>query len=248
MKKLLAIFFLFIVLSSCNQVKKEDTFSTSNEAFENVLERFPSLVYSHRDSVQFISKRKISIENDSVQINLIKIEGDKDENQILIFKNKFNEYYAIPVFTTMHRDYWNFENDTILNKFPKVGTTFEKEYNSIFSKLKLKKNFYTFHNLCFNEILKFEYISDCSHLNKYRKYKYSNSYGLINNENWTYCSKRINTNIDNVLKLWKKYDTDLYFGDGMFIMFDNIFESNRSNKPIKIKCFRQDCNLLYTKL
>lgn len=248
MKNLLAIFFLFIVLGSCNQVKKEDTFSTSNEAFENVLERFPSLVYSHRDSVQFISERKISIENDSIQINLIKIENDKDENQILIFKNKFNQYYAIPIFTTMHRDYWDFENDTILNKFPKVGTTFEKEYNSIFKKLKLKNNFYPFHNLCFNEILKFEHISDTYKLNAYRRYLFSNYYSSFDIEDETICTKRIDTNIDNILKLWKKYDTDLYLGDGMFIMFDNIFESNRTSTPIKIMCFRQDCNRHYMKL
>lgn len=242
MKKL---FFLFIVLVSCNQVKKEDVFLTSNEAFENVLERFPSLVYSHKDSVKFISERKISIENDSIQINLIKIEGDKDENQILIFKNKFNEYYAIPVFTTMHRDYWNFENDTILNKFPKVGTTFEKEYNSIFIKLKLKKNFYSFHNLCFNEILKFEHISNTNKLNEYRRYLFSNYYSSIDIENESICTKRINTNIDNVLKSWKNYETDLYLGDGMFIMFDNLEKSVPKNTPIKIKCFRQDCNRHY---
>ena len=245
MKKL---FFLFIVLVSCNQVKKEGAFLTSNEAFENVLERFPSLVYSHRDSVKFISERKISIENDSIQINLIKIEGDKDENQILIFKNKLNEYYAIPVFTTMHRDFWNFENDTILKKFPKVGSTFEKEYNSVFSKLKLKKNFYPFHNLCFNEILKFEHISTTKKLNEYRRYLFSNYYSFIDTENETICTKRINANIDNILKLWKKYDTDLYLGDGMFIMFDNLFESNRTGEPIKINCFRQDCNRHFMKL
>lgn len=234
------VFFLLLVLVSCN--KKEDTFSTSNEAFENVLERFPSLIYTHRDSVKFISERKVSLENDSIEINLVNIEDDEDENQILVFKNKSNEYYAIPVFTTMHRDYWNFENDSIQKKFPKVGSTFEKEYNSVFSKLKLKSNFYAFHNLCFFEILKFKHIPETKQLNKYKQYRFNNAYSLIDNEKESTCNKRINTNIDKLLKGWKNYETDLYLGNGMFIMFENLEKVGQKNQPMKMKCYRNDCN------
>lgn len=112
---------LLILLSqflfSCNE--NCQYFNTSKDAIKDIKARFPTLVYSSNKNIKDVSMRKISIENDSIEINLIEFEGDEDQNKILVFKNKKNHYYAIPLFSSIHRDYWDFKNDSILNKFQK---------------------------------------------------------------------------------------------------------------------------------
>jgi hypothetical protein len=213
---------------------------TSKEAIINVKEKFPSLIYSSNKKIREISIRKVSVENVSIEINLIKFEGDEDENKILVFKNKENHYYAIPIFSTLHRDYWEFKNDSILKKFPNVKSTFREEFLKMINVLKFNNfEFRTLYYETFKNILEWKFINSIEDLkNEYNIINVS-SYYLINNDNSEKSSKRVNKNIDMLINSFRKSQTQIVSGNGIIIEFANYEDYLFKKKPLIIKCYRQ---------
>lgn len=238
---------LSLILFSCNEVN--EYYKTSKEAIIKVKEKFPSLIYSSDKKIKEISIRKVSIENDSIEINLIKFEGDEDENKILVFKNKENHYYAIPLFSTLHRDFWDFKNDSILKKFPNVKSTFRQEFLKMLNLLKFNNiEFRILYYETFKNVLEWKFINSIEDLKKeYNKINISNNY-LINNENSKKSVKRINKNIDLLIHSFKKSHTQIVSGDGIIIEFVNYEDFLFKKKPLIIKCYRQDRNLKLLRL
>lgn len=240
--KIFPFLFLSFFITSCS--KKNDYFESSKDAIDNVLDRFPTLIYSKDKNVKIISERKLSINNDSIEINLIKFEGDEDENKVLVFKNKENHYYAIPLFSTLHRDYWEFKNDVVLKQFPLVNSTFVKEFSQMYSVLKFERN-YIFREIVqetFSTVSGYGYVFNKDDLIKLEKTTFSCNYHLIENEDSKESHKRVKKNIDDLSNLFNPKKTYLR-GNGKIIEFDNIDEYLSKNKPLKINCYRQDQNV-----
>jgi len=237
---------LLILLSqflfSCNE--NYEYFNTSKDAIKDIKLRFPTLVYSSNKNIKEVSMRKISIENDSIEINLIEFAGDEDQNKILVFKNKKNHYYAIPLFSSIHRDYWDFKNDSILKQIPKVNSTFKKEFLNMIKILNFKKmNFWKIYNETFLNVLQWDFIVSKNELRKHYKIINMNNNSLIENEDSGKSLKRILRNISDLEKSFKNNETYLIYGGGMIIEFSNIDNYNFKNNDLNIKCYRQDMNL-----
>lgn len=239
---LILLILLSLFLFSCNENRQY--FNTSKDAIKDIKARFPTLVYSSNKNIKDVSKRKISFENDSIEINLIEFEGDEDQNKILVFKNKENHYYSIPIFSTIHRDYWNFKNDCILKQFPKVNSTFNKEFSQMMEILEFKDDYFSIIYLeTFKNLLQWDFIESRDELKS--KYKTINlqNYSLIENENSEKASERIKKNIQDLIISYKTYQTDVVYGNGMILEFVNNDEFIRNKKPLLINCYRQDMNL-----
>lgn len=233
---------LSLILFGCNE--KHDYSKTSKEAIIKVKEKFPTLIYSSDKKIKEISIRKVSVENDSIEINLIKLEGDEDENTILVFKNKENHYYAIPIFSTLHRDYWEFKNDSILKKFPNVKSTFREEFIKMLNVLKFNNTeFRTLYYETFENVLEWKFINSIEDLKKEYNVINVSSYYLINNDNSEKSVKRINNNIDILINSFKKYQSQIVSGNGIIIEFANYEDYIFKKKPLIINCFRQDSNI-----
>lgn len=233
---------LSVFFYCCN--KKAIYFETSKEAINDVKTRFPTLIYSNNKIIKEISKRKISINNDSIEINLIEFEGDDDENKILVFKNKENQYYAIPIFSTLHRDYWEFKNDKTLKKFPIVNSNFKTEFLNMLVELKFNNddlrilNYETFQN-----VLEWKFIYSKEELLKEKNIIYMSGFNIINNDESKTSLKRINKNIDTLIKSFKQYQTQIVLGGGIIIEFVNYEDFRLKKKPLIINCYRQDSNI-----
>ena len=125
------IVLILFFFSSCKKEKIGSVSENEKASINLVFNRFP-----------FIEKKmeKIKkIEFDSLAISLYRNIDKKDYDEILVFQ-KANEFYAIPFFSNMYYDFWNFKNETGKTQFPNVNSTFEKEFNNSASNLKLNAN------------------------------------------------------------------------------------------------------------
>jgi len=127
MKKIISLLILITFMISCKE-NKNLSFDSEKESITSVLEKFPMI------DKNLTSVRKIDL--DSLSITLLRNPNKKAFDEILIFEKK-NKFYAIPFFSNMYADYWNFENDKQPNLFPKTNSTFEKEFSSVITSLNL---------------------------------------------------------------------------------------------------------------
>jgi len=108
----------FIFVNSCKNKSINPTSQNEQESINYVLDKFP-----------FIDKKleKIKkVEFDSLAISLYRNVDKTDYDEILVFQ-KGNNSYAIPFFSNMYYDFWNFKNENEKSQFPTTNTTFEKE-------------------------------------------------------------------------------------------------------------------------
>lgn len=234
---------LGLILYSCNENSKY--FKSSKDAIEDVKDRFPTLIYSSNKNIKEVSTRKISIENDGVEINLIEFEGDDDNNKILVFKNKENHYYSIPIFSTIHRDYWNFQNDLILKQISSVNSTFKKEFLKMMNILKFnsKHDFWNIYVETFKNVLLWDFIETKEELKRHYNRINTNNSILIQNEDSKKSEERINKNIKSLENSFKNHETYLLYGNGMIIEFSDIHNYIFKKRELEIKCYRQDMNM-----
>jgi len=127
MKKNISLLILIIFVVSCKDNKRL-SFDSEKESIIAVLEKFPMI------DKNLTSVRKIDL--DSLSITLLRNPNKKTFDEILVFEKK-NKFYAIPFFSNMYTDYWNFENDKQPNLFPTTSSTFEKELSGVITQLNL---------------------------------------------------------------------------------------------------------------
>lgn len=116
--------------------------SCKNEKFKSVSENEQKSINSVLDRFKFIDKKmeKIKrVEFDSLAISLYRNVNKIDYDEILVFQ-KENKFYAIPFFSNMYYDFWNFKNEPEKSKFSNTGTTFEKELENSATALNLNAN------------------------------------------------------------------------------------------------------------
>lgn len=125
--RILIVLILFF-FNSCKKEKFGSVSENEKASINLVFSRFP-----------FIDKKieKIKkIEFDSLAISLYRNVDKTDYDEILVFQ-KGSKFYAIPFFSNMYYDFWNFKNETEKSQFPNTNTTFEKELNNSANNLKL---------------------------------------------------------------------------------------------------------------
>jgi hypothetical protein len=124
MKNIFSILILIIFMVSCKE-KNDLTFDSEKESITNILEKFPMI------DKNLSLVRKIDL--DSLSITLLRNPNKKAYDEVLVFRKK-DKFYAIPFFSNMYADYWNFENDNQPSPFPKTNSKFEKEFlNLVYS-------------------------------------------------------------------------------------------------------------------
>ena len=128
MKKIVSILILLNLIISCKE-NKDRGFDSEKESISFVLEKFPMI------NKNLTPVRKIDL--DSLSITLLQTSNKRTYDEILVFEKK-NKFYAIPFFSNMYADYWNFENDNQPKLFPKTNSTFEKEFSNLIKTLNLK--------------------------------------------------------------------------------------------------------------
>lgn len=87
-------------------------------------------------------------------------EPDSIQNnqEILVLLNSKDECYAIPLFSNLYKDYWNFPFDKPIRNIQKTNTSFNKELNNAIDKLRLneaktKNGRYLIYSNIINELL-----------------------------------------------------------------------------------------------
>ncbi|WP_210150977.1 hypothetical protein [Chryseobacterium scophthalmum] len=123
------ILILFLIFAcSCKEEKPKTAFDSEQKSINDVLKRFP-----------FIDKKleKIKrLEFDSLAISLYRNADKINYDDVLVFQ-KGNSFYAIPFFSNMYYDFWDFRNETEKSLFPNTNTTFENELKNSTIKLNL---------------------------------------------------------------------------------------------------------------
>ena len=127
MKKIVSLLILITLMFSCKQNKNFSS-DSEKESIKYVLEKFPMI------DKNLTLVRKIDL--DSLSITLLRNPNKKVYDEILVFGKK-NKFYALPFFSNMNADYWNFQNDHQPSLFPKTNSTFEKEFSNLITTLKL---------------------------------------------------------------------------------------------------------------
>lgn len=131
-----SIFYLIIVFLNigCNQSLD----SKVDNSIQDLVKKYPQLISDKKTakSREFSFTRSVREGGFNIEVQLYsQPEGYKNRNQILILINGKNEVYAIPLFNSKYRDYWEFPFDTLIPKIPKINTTFSKEFNYAIDKL-----------------------------------------------------------------------------------------------------------------
>ena len=128
MKLKIVIFTLLLTILSC---KKEEKLASSSaeKSIEQTLKNFPMI------DKKLIKVKEVNL--DSLSISLYRNSKIEPYDEILIFeKNK--RFYAIPFFSNMYFDFWNFKNENQKQLYPKTNTTFEIQIKKIITDLNLK--------------------------------------------------------------------------------------------------------------
>ena len=128
MKLKIVIFTLLLTILSC---KKEEKLASSSaeKSIEQTLKNFPMI------DKKLIKVKEVNL--DSLSISLYRNSKIEPYDEILVFeKNK--RFYAIPFFSNMYFDFWNFKNENQKQLYPKTNTTFEIQIKKIITELNLK--------------------------------------------------------------------------------------------------------------
>lgn len=138
MKNIVSILILIILMVSC-QENNDRSFDSEKESVTDVLEKFPMI------NQNLTTVKKIDL--DTLSITLLRNSKKKAYDEVVVFKKK-NKFYAIPFFSNMYTDYWDFKNTT--NLFPKTNSTFDKEFSKLITNLNITPNEF---DLVINELM-----------------------------------------------------------------------------------------------
>jgi len=129
MKNVKCLFLVVLVLFiySC----KTDNYPNPRQAVRDLVVKFPQLIEgkSVKDA-DFKLVRTVIDGEDNFKFQLYSQKEQLDNyHQIVVFINKRNKSFALPLFNNRHRDYWSFANDKLIPNVKKINSTFEKEFN-----------------------------------------------------------------------------------------------------------------------
>lgn len=232
-KIILAVIIVFITIS-CER-KKESNANEEKTAVEGLLKKFPML------DKDFVLVRKAVL--DSMSISLFRSRNEVYD-ELLIFEKK-GKYYAMPFFSNMYSDYWNFQNDNQPRLFPSTNSSFNKEFSELIADLKITPAEF---DLVINELMlsvlhaenNIEGKAGCLSNNSYRTYRVD-KYKIEESDS---CLKRTNEIFDQISK---ESNVNLrrfqYFFDksnGRIYKIENEAKNNNELK-IKIESYRVDC-------
>ena len=134
-------FVYFIVISSCGK-KDNSGFESAEKSLNFTLQNF-SMIDKNLEKVKEVNL-------DSISISLYKNPHKEDYDEVLVFR-KNDKFYAIPFFSNMYFDYWNFDNLNQKQLYPKTNSTFEEQIKSVVSELNLTPQEF---ELVLNELMK----------------------------------------------------------------------------------------------
>lgn len=233
-------YFVIITFVSCN--KSNEYFLTTDESVKDVFTRFPLL-----NDMEYKTIRKISF-HDNFEIELKQSYNEQEEEnfqQIAIFKNSNNHYYAIPLLSNQYEDFWQFHISNLETTF-KSNSTFEKEFNEMLNKLNLlvPRNHKNAEQLAIvtNEFMisvlhaKNDFAGDSLLKNTI----FTNSNYIKNRiENSDSCLSRCRKNLKvvNLNSPFTYFDT----GNGRIYEFRDDAQTAKELPKIRIKNYRQDC-------
>jgi hypothetical protein len=230
MKKIISLLILITFMISCKE-HKNLSFDSEKESITSVLEKFPMI------DKKLTSVRKITL--DSLSITLLRNPNKKAFDEILVFEKK-NKFYAIPFFSNMYADYWNFENDKQPNLFPKTNSTFEKEFSSVITAL----------NLLIKELM-FSILHAENKLNDKLSMLQNKTFFSVRVdkhkiEETDSCNKRTNIAFDQIAKDYNSKSVIIRFQYYLDQQNGRIYKiENKGNKEnelkIAIKTYRIDC-------
>ncbi len=134
-------FVCFIVIFSCGK-KDNSGFESAEKSLNFTLQNF-SMIDKNLEKVKELNL-------DSISISLYKNPDKEDYDEVLVFR-KNDKFYAIPFFSNMYFDYWNFDNLNQKQLYPKTNSTFEEQIKSVVSELNLTPQEF---GLVLNELMK----------------------------------------------------------------------------------------------
>ena len=238
---------LVLSLVSFISCQKEPNFE---KAISNLTDKFPQLAKQNSKEVEYKLTRSVTNGDRKFQLKLYSsVVNDYDVPQrIIIIVNQKSEYYAIPYFSNMYRDYWEFPNETQIPNIKKTNTTFEKELIKALDTLNLNDSKGTA-NIVLDEL--FFSLLHCVRVTEKENNELQTLFLTSNNnipiENDNDCRERLKKNYDAIFKNRKNknYVGNYTFWDAMnariyqFEKLDGVI-NRRAN--LTLKTFRQDCS------
>ncbi|HEY1194088.1 hypothetical protein [Flavobacterium sp.] len=125
----ISCFLIYFISVSCNQSIEPKI----NNSIQNLIEKYPQLTAEKKSekSKEFKFVKSVREGEFNIEIQLYsQPEGYKNRNHILVFINGKKQIYAMPLFNSKYRDYWEFSFDKLLQNVPKTNTTFTNQLNS----------------------------------------------------------------------------------------------------------------------
>lgn len=239
MKKIALIVIVIIAIVSCRE-DKDHGFNSEEESVASVLEKFPMI------DKNLTSVRKIDL--DSLSITLLRNPNKKAYDEVLVFEKK-NKFYAIPFFSNMYADYWNFENDNQPKLFPITNSTFEKELSNLIPTLNVNVDEFS---LLFGELMESVLHTETNLNNKLSLFKNTSFISFrvekFKNEETDSCKKRTALFYDQLTKDYNNKQVMSLFQynwdkkNGRVYKFENT-SKNQNEIKFNIKTYRVDCYL-----
>lgn len=231
----LIIISIFLSLLSCK--KQADHYSNSEkESISNVLKKFP-MINKNLEKV-----RKVDL--DSLSITLFKNKDNEVYDEVLVFE-KANRFYAIPFFSNMYYDYWEYKNEAQKQLFPKTNSTFNKEIHTLIKQLDLTPNEF---GLLYKELMNSTLHTEINleHTSKlFSNYIYlSNRVKKYKIEESDYCLKRTKQIFEKIEKDSKKtIRYNQYYLDSDNGRIYEIINNSKDYRELNftIKTYRIDC-------
>ncbi|MBW8360687.1 MAG: hypothetical protein K0M56_00715 [Kaistella sp.] len=140
MIKYFAVICLLLILSCAKP--QGNGFDSAENSLKLTLQNFP-MIDNKLEKVKEVNL-------DSLSISLYKNPQKEDYDEVLVFR-KNEKFYAIPFFSNVYFDYWNFENVKQKQLYPKTNSTFEKQIKIMVSELNLNPEEF---GLVMNELMK----------------------------------------------------------------------------------------------
>lgn len=237
MKKIVSLLILITLMFSCKQNKNFSS-DSEKESIKYVLEKFPMI------DKNLTLVRKIDL--DSLSITLLRNPNKKVYDEILVFGKK-NKFYALPFFSNMNADYWNFQNDHQPSLFPKTNSTFEKEFSNLITTLKLTGSEFDLliYELMFSTLHAENKLNDKLIIIKNKTYM-TQRVDKYKVENTDSCNKRTKIIYDELSKDYNSKESIIKFQyyldqkNGRIYKIEN--EGKKENElKIVIKTYRIDC-------
>ncbi|KQS91519.1 hypothetical protein [Chryseobacterium sp. Leaf394] len=130
---------LSIFITSCE--KQNSGFDSAEKSINSILKDFPMIDRKLEKSKE--------LDLDSLSISIYRNPEKIDYDEILVFRKK-NKFYAIPFFSNMYFDYWNFEGEKQKQLYEKTNTNFSIELKKIVTELNLTQEEF---GLIFEELM-----------------------------------------------------------------------------------------------